>query len=451
MYAKIWGWDMNGFKKFYKFISSMKLALVLLGLLIIGCVIGSVIPQGQIMKLYQQQYGDRTAGLIMALSLDDVFHSWWFVAFTVILCLNLFTCSILRTPALIKRWKSFGDLPDENSISNNVSVESSPHYIGRLSKDPEAFLKSLGFSRQSGTKQSETKQTETKQSYIVGVRHKAGLLGPLITHIGVLLLILGFSFGQMTKVEYTVYGLPGDAKQIGDTDYILQIDDFNIGLRADDTVEQYTSDITVRNAATGAKESASVSVNAPASLFGMKFFQNSTGWAADMHILENGELLQEEAVEAGNYVTVSDKTDLQIGFMAFYPDYHYDREKGPLTLSSKLNNPAYLYIVYFQGSVLGMNTLMEGEELTIDEYTVTFDNPRNYTLIQIKKDSFTYFVLLGGVVLLFGLFLSLYVQPEKIWLKQEGDGYLVFGSGGKSGILFADRVKAKLKGNNYEK
>jgi cytochrome c biogenesis protein ResB len=183
----------------------------------------------------------------------------------------------------------------------------------------------------------------------------------------------------------------------------------------------------------------------------MKFFQNSTGWAADMHILENGELLQEEAVEAGNYVTVSDKTDLQIGFMAFYPDYHYDREKGPLTLSSKLNNPAYLYIVYFQGSVLGMNTLMEGEELTIDEYTVTFDNQRNYTLIQIKKDSFTYFVLLGGVVLLLGLFLSLYVQPEKIWLKQEGDGYLVFGSGGKSGILFADRVKAKLKGNNYEK
>ncbi|MCR5009046.1 MAG: cytochrome c biogenesis protein ResB [Oribacterium sp.] len=426
---------MNGLKKIYRYISSMKLALVLLGLLIIGCVIGSVIPQGQVMKLYQQQYGDRTAGLIMALNLDDVFHSWWFVTFTIFLSLNLLTCSVLRTPALIRRWKDYENLPDEKEASGKTSVENNPNFIGRLAKNPEEFLKSLGISKFS----------KTNKGVIVGWRHKAGLLGPLITHIGVLLLILGFSLGQMTKVEYTVYGLPGDAKQIGDTDYVLEINAFDIGLRADDTVEQYTSDITVRNVATGEKESGTVTVNAPASMFGMKFFQNSTGWAADMHILKNGELLQEEALEAGNYVTVSDKTDLQIGFMAFYPDYHFDREKGPMTLSSKLNNPAYLYMVYFQGSVLGMNTLMEGEELTIDEYTVTFDNPRNYTLIQIKKDNFTYFALLGGVVLLLGLFLSLYVQPEKLWLEPEGDGYVVYGSCGKSGLLFTERVKAKLK------
>ena len=36
-----------------------------------------------------------------------------------------------------------------------------------------------------------------------------------------------------------------------------------------------------------------------------------------------------------------------------------------------------------------MNVLMQGEELTIDEYTVLFENPRNYTLLAVKRDSFT--------------------------------------------------------------
>ena len=40
-----------------------------------------------------------------------------------------------------------------------------------------------------------------------------------------------------------------------------------------------------------------------------------------------------------------------------------------------------------------MNMLMGEEELTIDEYTVTFSDPQSYTLIQIKADRFTWLAL----------------------------------------------------------
>jgi hypothetical protein len=36
-----------------------------------------------------------------------------------------------------------------------------------------------------------------------------------------------------------------------------------------------------------------------------------------------------------------------------------------------------------------MNALQGNEELTIDEYTVVFENPRYYTLLAVKRDHFT--------------------------------------------------------------
>ena len=61
-----------------------------------------------------------------------------------------------------------------------------------------------------------------------------------------------------------------------------------------------------------------------------------------------------------------------------------------------------------------MNVLRAGEKLTIDEYTVLFEHPQNYTLLQIKRDMFTPVALAGGLVVMAGLFISFYVrQPRR--------------------------------------
>jgi len=91
--------------------------------------------------------------------------------------------------------------------------------------------------------------------------------------------------------------------------------------------------------------------------------------------------------------------------------------------------------------MLGMNALLESEELTIDEYTVTFDNARNYTLIQIKRDRFTFLALLGGLVVLAGLILAFYLQEARIWAVRDEDGaWTVHGVSRKGGVLFSDRL-----------
>ena len=422
---------MNALKKVWKFISSMQFAIGLLLILVLACSVGSLITQKQPYAVYAEQYGERLAGAIMALQLDDMFHSWWFVVLSAFLCLNLLLCNLIRLPSILNMMKKEAD--PANSVGKAGSVE-----IAGI-KDTDGFFKAMGFGN---VKSGESEVNEEKRSWKFSVKNRIGLWGAWVCHLGVLLLILGFGLGQATKEEFTVYGLPGDSRPVGETGVILSIDSFDIGLREDDTVEQYTAGITVRRPSDGAEESAKISVNNPASIFGMKFYQNSTGWAADIHIKKNGEALQDEVIYAGEYVAVSDMPNLVIYLNAFYPDYVLEEGKGPMSASSTVKNPAYLYSVYYQGQMLGMNALMESEELTIDEYTVTFDNPRNFTLIQVKRDRFTFLALIGGLVVLLGLIFAFYTQEAKIWALKEADGtWTVHGMNRKGGVLFAEQFR----------
>ena len=340
------------FKKIRSFLGSMKFAMILLIILILACAAGSFVTQGQTYAWYAARYGERTAGGIIALGLDDVFHSPWFIAITAFLCLNLLLCNLIRLPALIRRAK-------EKS----------------------------------------------------GAREKAGIWGAWVCHLGVLILIIGFGLGQTLKSEYTVYGVPGDIKPVGDTAYVLTIEDFRTDKKENGSVIQYTTDISVRDLISGNVASGSVSVNNPAALFGLKFFQNSTGWAADMHVSKNGEEIQTATVCAGDYLAFEDKPDLVVAFNRFYPDYDPENAMTVSTDTDEITNPAYLYSAYYQGQLLGMNALPESEKLTIDEYTVTFSDPQAYTLLQVKRDPFAPLALIGGLVTLLGLVLAFYVRP----------------------------------------
>ena len=73
-------------KKIGKFLSSMPFAITLLVLLAAACAFSSTVSQGQAYEYYAAQYGERTAGLILALHLDDAFHSWWFIGLSAFLC-----------------------------------------------------------------------------------------------------------------------------------------------------------------------------------------------------------------------------------------------------------------------------------------------------------------------------------------------------------------------------
>jgi cytochrome c biogenesis protein ResB len=239
--------------------------------------------------------------------------------------------------------------------------------------------------------------------------------------------------------------VPGTTRPIGETEKALTIDDFRVGLRPDDTVEQYTADITVRDLSEkgmGDSRSASISVNHPATLYGMKFYQNSTGWAAKVQVYKEDSLVQEEILCAGEQMDVEDKEGLTLVFAAFYPDYEEGEDGMPRTASSGLKNPAYLYRLYYRGEILGMNVLAANEAITVDAYTIIFTDPQNYTLIQIKRDPFTWLAAIGAVVVMAGLILAFYLRTAEVYAEQkDGNVWSVSGYSRKGGPEFEDQLK----------
>ena len=335
-------------KKVWKFLTSMKFAIILLVILSLAMAGGSFITQNQSYEWYASEYSERTAAFIIALRLDDVFHSWWFLALFILLCLDIFFCNVTKLPVLIRRVKK-------------------------------------------------------------AEKAKAGVFGPFVAHIGMLLLIIGFVLGQVTKEEYTVYGYPGQVVDLGDTGIRVGIDDFQVSFNEDDSVSQYTADLVVT------KESLIVlsqaSVNHPAKVIGYRFYQNSFGYTAHVRVLDSGTVIQEDRIMAGGGLTIQDRQAITVVFNAFYPDYEYSESIGPSTKSGRMRNPGYLYSVYYGETMLGMNVLTKGETIRIDDYEVIFDDPGYYTVLQVKKDSFTWLALAGGLVLMAGFFLSFYVKP----------------------------------------
>ena len=424
-------------KKILKYLSSMQFAILLLVLLAAACCAGSFIVQGQSLAWYTQMYGERKAAIIIALGLDDAFHSWWFIIISAFLCLNLFFCNIIRLPQLRERTKNAKD--PEKIIHLPVT-----HKVEGI-QDVEALRKTLHMP------EGKTIEDEGKE-VTVYTKNTIGLWGAWICHIGVLLLIAGFSLGQMTKKEFTVYGVPGQIKQVGDTNYAIEIDDFKTLRNEDGSLDQYITKLTMMDINNpDDKTTAEVTVNGPASMYGYRVYQNSTGWASTVTITKNDEPLQEEVLCSGEYIPVKDKPELLIYLNNVYPNLVFNADGMPATNGNDPTNPGYLYSVYYQGEILGMNVLSGDEKLTIDDYTVTFTNPQSYTLVQVKKDSFAWMAFAGGIITMIGLLLAFYLQQASVWAVKEADGYTVYGYSPKGGVLFKETLDEAAEKSKGEK
>ena len=342
---------MTVLKKIRKFLGSMPLAITLLVLLAAACALSSAVPQKQTPEWYEAKFGAQAAHVILALHADDAYHSWWFLALAGFLCLSLLMCNLTRVRTLIRRSR----------------------------EDPG---------------------------------NKAGIWGAWVCHLGILLLIVGFSLGQMTQEEYTLAGLPGQSRPLGETGLEVRIDSFDIDWREDGSAGQYTAGITVTDGQ-GKSESGSASVNHPAEAFGYEFFQNSAGWAADMTVVKNGETIQRETLCVQEFAPLADEPEIVVMLYDFYPNYDGRNGTASPMASTRPEHPGYLYMVFYRGEVRGMNVLEEGEAITIDgEYTVTFGNPSNYTLLLVKRDRFAWIAMLGAAVTMAGLIMAFYLRKR---------------------------------------
>ena len=408
-------------KKLWRFLGSMQFAILLLVILAAACAGGSFIRQGLSYEEYAALYSPRTAGLILALRLDDVFHCWWFLLLTAFLCGNLLLCNLTRLPQLLRRSRQADD----------PAHLGAPTVCVQGLSNPDALFAALHMPPARQTTDA------TGSALRISVKNRLGLWGAWVCHLGIFLLILGFALGQTTREEYTVYGVPGQTRQVGDTDYAVAIRDFRIDRRADGTVEQYTAELTVLDRSNPddiLAQDVTASVNHPGSAFGFKLYQNSTGEAARLTVRKDGQTVQEAVLCVGERMTMLD-TPLSV----LLRDVLSDDDAA----ADSSTTPGYAYLICIGDELYDRNIRQEGEAIPdFQPYEVFFSQAQHYTLIQMKRDRFTPFVLLGGLLTLLGLFLAFYLQTRKVWAVQAADGsWTLCGSSPKGGALFAAQFR----------
>ncbi len=418
---------MKTIKRAFRALTSMRCAIVLLLLLAALCALASAIPQGQSSDFYAGRYGERPAALLLALGLDDAFHSALFVALAGLVCLELLLCDVIRFPRLLRQSRAFRDPVSYAALDSANRREDV--------KDVQT-----AFSRLHMTPARQALLPDGRE-LLYCYKHVSGLWGAWLCHLGILLLIAGFTLGMFFSRSYSVYGVPGQQKPLADTGCSVTINDFTVDRYDSGAVRQYESAITVSYH--DKMQSARVSVNAPARLFGYKFYQNSTGWAAQVEISKDGQPLQSAVLCAGEALGFADKPELVLMLHNVYPDYVLVPGHGPMSASDEPNNPAYLYALYYNGGLLGMNALMQGEEIDIDAYRVRIHTPQRYTLLQVKRDTTALWVLFGAVILLVGLALAFYMQPARAWaIRQENRLWSFYALCPKGGAMFQQRFDA---------
>ncbi len=422
-------------KKILRAFSSMRLALLLLGLVVLACVLGGLIPQGARPENYQALYGDTLGLLLQSMLLNQVFTAWWFIALIGLLMLNLCLCSVLRFPAVYRQFVSGFTL--EKSLKN-----AKPAFAFDLPADQVLpFFARMGFSKPKA-------QTILGEDYVYQSRRRLGLWGSWLSHLGMLLIVVGFALGQMMHVDTSVYGVPGQKKKVDSQPFEVQINAFDILLREDNTVEQYIADLTVFNLEDGSSVTGQSKVNHPLHAYGHSFLQNATSWAANVDSYQGEERLDSRVLCAGESIELSsinpEYMDLALVFHALYPDYVMTRT-GPMTNSPHLKNPAALFSLYYQGKLVDQNIAGMGFDIKVADYRFVLSNPQPYTLIQIVSDPSLPLVFLGGILMLLGLFLAFYLRPEEVWAKMSPGMDQVYGHTQRGSFLFSDKASLAIK------
>ena len=83
-------------KKIIRFLRSMQFGMILLALVLACSVAGSLIVQQREPMEYVNRYGEGAARVILALQLNDVFSSVYFLVLMAALCLFAHRSNILR-------------------------------------------------------------------------------------------------------------------------------------------------------------------------------------------------------------------------------------------------------------------------------------------------------------------------------------------------------------------
>jgi cytochrome c biogenesis protein len=410
-------------------LANLKVAIAILLLIALFSILGTVIEQGQPLDFYRDNYPEHPAlfgflsyKVLLAIGLDHVYGSWWFLSLLMLFGTSLIACTSNRQIPILKasqRWfyytkpQSFAKLPLATEIVG-----------GNISN----LVQSL--------------QRKNYKIYEAGDRLYArkglvGRVGPIVVHASMLLILVGSIWGSLTgfvaqemipsgqtfRVQNITEAGVWSANQIP-KDWSVRVNRFWIDYTANGKIDQFYSDLSVVNNDGKELDRQTIHVNKPLKYKGINFYQANWDIYAIKFTLNNSPILQLpvrklEPKNGGRQVWgtwIPTKPDLSAGITLITPDLQgtfliYD-EKGELLTTVRTNGSA-----------------------EVNGVTFTLKEAIGSTGLQIKADPGIPIVYAGFGLLMLGVVMS-YVSHSQVWALQVGDRLYVGGKTNRAQVSF---------------
>ncbi|MEW2171229.1 cytochrome c biogenesis protein ResB [Streptomyces sp. NPDC007027] len=456
---------------FWRQLTSMRVALILLFLLSLGAIPGSLIPQTSVDDMKVEAFKGRHPTLTPvyeALQLFDVYSSVWFSAIYILLFVSLIGCIVPRTGQFV------GQLRSRPPGAPKRLTRLPAYTTWRTEAEPEEVrAAALAVLRKRRFRSHEEGDAVAAEK---GYLREAG---NLVFHVALIVMLIAFAAGQLFKSEGGKLVVEGD----GFSNTLTQYDDFRSGSLYDSdslapfsfvldefvgtyeksgTPRTFEARVTYTEGAEGAERKDVIKVNEPLVVDGTKVYLIAHGYAPVVTVRDGrGKVVSKSAVPLlpiDNNITSSgaikvmdgykdkngDKT--QLGFKAFFVPTFAGQGKGQMFSQFPALDFPVLALSAYQGSLgvdsgLAQNVyqldtskmkefkdedgellkklLMPGEKLDLPDGggSITFDGVEEWASFQISQQPGNGWALGGSVAAIAGLAGSLFIQRRRVWVR----------------------------------
>ncbi len=257
-------------KRLFNILSNLKFAIGLLFIIAFASGIGTSLPQGEFPETYIDQYSTKhylglfSGEFIIKLSLDHIYSSLWFISLLSTLGVSLILCTFRRQlPSLQSaiKWTYYKNVSQIKTlaISKTFQINSSPI-------DLKAFSIKL---KQEGWEVREANNNISARKGLIG------RLGPPLVHLGLILLMIGSTFGALNGSKLEKFLAQGSSINLLSPDQKnelnISLNKFDIERQPNGFTEQFRSLIELKDSSNDFTKE--ISVNHPLRYRGITIYQ----------------------------------------------------------------------------------------------------------------------------------------------------------------------------------
>lgn len=444
-------------KSLIKFLSSVKLVIVLLVIITVASVVGTLIPQHRSPAEYTARYG-QLANLLIRVEFTKLYNSWWFLSLLFLFTLNILVCTLTRfTPKLQRAFRPSLSFEKKALLVLSVNERHKKNQSAKSTRDElKKQLASEHYRMREGEKDN--------RMFLLARKKILGLFGSDIVHLGLLIILLGGIISGLGGFRANLNISEGEVLPIAKADFHLRLDKFETEYYPNGAVKDWKSTLTVLENEK-AVLTKTIEVNHPLSFKGYVFYQSSFGWDWQEPTLEiwakkksDPSFLQKINIKIGEKIRLSDE-NIDISVQHFVPDFVINERNEIATRSLEPNNPAAFIEgreggeIVFSGWIFArfpdFDRIHSIRETDLKFELKNFEG-NQYSGIQVAKDPGVNFIWVGCAILMVGLFVAFFWPPREIKvILEESPGKTELTAGGiatKNREAFADEFEKIMTG-----